>query len=131
MITDEQVESIVATIAPLQEQVLRKAIRALLEAFHDDRALRAEAEKLPQSHVMVPEFTQREWRILGMACWRFMNHAYQNANAAAQVGVIGPYKDGDAAKFLKDAKDTEALIGKIRAPNARSAVTIPSAAVMA
>jgi len=37
MVTDDQVESLVSGIAELQAQVLRKAIRAMLEAFHDNR----------------------------------------------------------------------------------------------
>ena len=42
MVTDEQVESLVKQISEMQEQVLRKSIRAMLEAFHDDRASNAD-----------------------------------------------------------------------------------------
>lgn len=42
MVTDEQVESLVKQISEMQEQVLRKNIRAMLEAFHDDRASNAD-----------------------------------------------------------------------------------------
>jgi hypothetical protein len=69
-----------------------------------------EAERVGQ----VPEFTPREWRLLEFQCWRFMNDAYWHEKAASQRNYSISYKEGDAAKFFRDAKDAELLLGKIR-----------------
>lgn len=63
---------------------------------------------------------ERELRLLEHAAWRMMGDAYSRANAAAQDINSQHSSSGDVGKFITDAKDLEALVGKLRAMLAAS-----------
>lgn len=69
MVTDDQIESLVSDIAELQTQVLRKAIRAMLEEFHDNR--RAPSDQ-PADAVVVP--SDEELSALSLDSWERKYH---------------------------------------------------------
>lgn len=62
------------------------------------------------------QVTSRELRLLEYATWRFMNAAYENNLHALQKrpDVTDAEAKQKADSFWKDAKDAEALVGKLR-----------------
>lgn len=69
----------------------------------------------PASKPLTDGLTDREQSIIRFALYRFMADAYLKLNAAAQDKENRRFKDGDAGAFAKDAKDAEALLGRLTA----------------
>lgn len=63
------------------------------------------------------ELTDREVSIVRFALRRFAWEARNGFDAAAQRSTTWNFGDLDASKFLRDAKDAEAVLSKISTPS--------------
>ena len=61
--------------------------------------------------------TERELRVLGFATWMMMRESYRKSDDCLRYrppGVDGEKAKRDSDAFLKDAKDAEALVARLR-----------------
>lgn len=63
-----------------------------------------------------PFFGQRPLRLVRFALWRFIAHAHEHMNAAAQDKAGRFYGPGAVDAFARDAQDAEAILRALAAP---------------